>query len=374
MLMEMMGLHLPGSAFVNPGTPLRDALTVAATERALRDHRAGRRLHADRPHIDEKAIVNAMVGLAATGGSTNHAIHLVAIARAAGIASTGTTGRTLARHAAAGARLSERQRRREPLPRRRRHGLRDPRVARCRPAARDIRCVHGGDLRGQAQEPWLDELALRWRDRRRTRSTAALLRGVPTVRSRRRPAPRRQSRPRGGQDLGGGTGASRASRRRRASSTRRTRCWRRSRPARSIGDFRRRGARPGPARQRHARAAQAHADAGVLQDRGQRVALLTDGRMSGASGKVLAAIHVTPEAACGGAIAKLRDGDLVRIDADAGTLEALVDAAEWAARDARFDLPQPAGRASAANCSAMMRANAGTAEQGACSAVRGKDA
>jgi phosphogluconate dehydratase len=70
----------------------------------------------------------------------------------------------------------------------------------------------------------------------------------------------------------------------------------------------------------------------VMQDRGQKVALLTDGRMSGASGKVLAAIHVSPEAICGGAIGKLRDGDMIVIDADAGTMDAQVDAAEWAAR------------------------------------------
>src|SRR5690606_18450306 len=96
MMMEVMGLHMPGTAFVNPGTPLRDALTVAATERALRitalageavgDGGAGAPGY--RPlarTVDEKAIVNAMVGLAATGGSTNHAIHLVAVARAAGL-------------------------------------------------------------------------------------------------------------------------------------------------------------------------------------------------------------------------------------------------------------------------------------------------
>jgi phosphogluconate dehydratase len=106
---------------------------------------------------------------------------------------------------------------------------------------------------------------------------------------------------------------------------------------------------------------------GVMQDRGQRVALLTDGRMSGASGKVLAAIHVVPEAACGGAIAKLRDGDLVRIDAEAGVLEVDVDAAQWDARE-----PQPVDVAGnrfglGRELFGLMRANAGTAEEGACS-------
>ena len=96
---------------------------------------------------------------------------------------------------------------------------------------------------------------------------------------------------------------------------------------------RRRRPLPGPAGQRHARAAQADArPLGVLQDKGFKVALVTDGRMSGASGKVPAAIHLTPEAADGGPLARLRDGDIVRLDAEAGTLEALVEPADWAAR------------------------------------------
>jgi phosphogluconate dehydratase len=106
---------------------------------------------------------------------------------------------------------------------------------------------------------------------------------------------------------------------------------------------------------------------GVMQDRGQRVALLTDGRMSGASGKVLAAIHVVPEAHCGGAIAKLRAGDFVRIDAEAGVLEAQVDAATWSARaPARVDVAGNQfglGR----ELFGLMRDRAGTAEEGACS-------
>jgi phosphogluconate dehydratase len=105
----------------------------------------------------------------------------------------------------------------------------------------------------------------------------------------------------------------------------------------------------------------------VLQDRGQHVALLTDGRMSGASGKVLAAIHITPEAACGGAIAKLRDGDLIRIDAEAGTMQADVAEAEWSARIATtIDL---AGNAHGVGRElfGLMRSQVGSAEAGACS-------
>jgi phosphogluconate dehydratase len=109
---------------------------------------------------------------------------------------------------------------------------------------------------------------------------------------------------------------------------------------------------------------------GVLQDRGQRVALLTDGRMSGASGKVLAAIHVTPEAVCGGILAKLRDGDLIRIDAEAGTMDVLLDAAALAAREpATFDLAANRyglGR----ELFAGLRAAVGSAEHGACTLFR----
>jgi phosphogluconate dehydratase len=103
---------------------------------------------------------------------------------------------------------------------------------------------------------------------------------------------------------------------------------------------------------------------GVLLDRGQRVALLTDGRMSGASGKVLAAIHVVPEAACGGPIAKLRDGDMVLVCADSGTLEAKVDPADW---DARAPAPVDLSRSQCGvgrELFGLMRANASSAEEG----------
>ena len=138
MLMEVMGLHLPGAAFVKPNTPLREALT--------RGRRATRRGHHARTAtdytpigeiVDERRIVNAIVGLLATGGSTNHTMHLVAIARAAGIVIDWDDFDELSNGgAAAGAHLPERQGRRQPLPCRRRHGLPDPRTARRRPAAR----------------------------------------------------------------------------------------------------------------------------------------------------------------------------------------------------------------------------------------------
>jgi phosphogluconate dehydratase len=104
----------------------------------------------------------------------------------------------------------------------------------------------------------------------------------------------------------------------------------------------------------------------VLQDRGQRVALLTDGRMSGASGKVLAAIHVSPEAACGGAIAMLREGDVIAIDAEAGTMQALVDDAEWSARTPMQPDLGASAHGTGRELFATMRRTTTSAERGAC--------
>ena len=166
MLMEVMGLHMPGTAFVNPGTPLRDALTVAATEQALRITALGRRLPSARAHHRREARSSTRwSALAATGGSTNHAIHLVAIARAAGLIIDWDDLDELSRvtpllarvypngsadvnhfHAAGGIGFVIRE-------------LLDAGLMHA-----DIRCVHGGDLRQQALEPWLDGTPLRWRE------------------------------------------------------------------------------------------------------------------------------------------------------------------------------------------------------------------
>ena len=164
-MMEAMGLHMPGTAFVNPGTPLRDALTVAAAEQALRISKLGDDYRPLCETIDERAIVNAMVSLAATGGSTNHAIHLVAMARAAGVIIDWDDLDELSRvtplivraypngsadinhfHAAGGIGFVLRE-------------LIDAGLVHA-----DIPCVHGGDLRQQAMEPYLDGMSLRWRE------------------------------------------------------------------------------------------------------------------------------------------------------------------------------------------------------------------
>jgi phosphogluconate dehydratase len=368
MLMEVMGLHTPGTAFVNPGTPLRDALTVAATEQALRITALGDDYRPLARTVDEKAIVNAMVGLAATGGSTNHAIHLVAIARAAGLAIDWDDLDELSRvtpllariypngsadvnhfHAAGGLGFAIR----ELLD----AGLLHP----------DIACVHGGDLRRQALEPYLDDLTLRWREPPASSLDPGVLRPVADP----------FDAEGGLRRLAGNLGRAIVKVSAVAPELRTIQA-----PARVFdsqdallaafrrdeleGDFiavvRGQGPRANGMPELH----KLTPTLSALLDRGQRVALLTDGRMSGASGKVLAAIHLTPEAVDAGPIARIRDGDLLRIDSQAGAVDALVDAAQW---DARAPAPLPlAGNrhGTGRELFGLMRAAAGTAEEGAC--------
>jgi len=368
MLMEVMGLHLPGAAFVNPNTPLRDALTLAAAERACEITIQGEHYTPIGRTVDEKAMVNAMVGLAATGGSTNHAIHLVAMARTAGIIidwddldriSRATP--LLARiypngqadvnhfHAAGGLALVIR----ELLD----AGLLHP----------DIRCVHGGDLYGQAQEPVMDGERLAWKAPPEASLDLDIARPVD-----------QPFAPEGGIRLVQGT-LGRAIVKISAVETEHRRI---EAPARVFdsqdalleafargeleGDFvaviRGQGPRANGMPELHKLTPTLQ----VLQDRGQRVALLTDGRMSGASGTVLAAIHLVPEAVGGGAIGRLRDGDVVRIDAEQGVLEL---AAGSEALESRPPYQGP-GEHSDYGCGrelfASARATVGDAEAGAC--------
>ncbi|GAB3382432.1 phosphogluconate dehydratase [Lysobacter fragariae] len=369
MLMEVMGLHLPGTAFVNPGTTLRDALTVAATEQALRITALSDGYRPLAHTIDEKAIVNAMVGLAATGGSTNHALHLVAIARAAGVLIDWDDLDELSRvtpllsriypngsadvnhfHAAGGLGFVIRE-------------LIDAGLLHA-----DIACVYGGDLRQQAHEPWLDGTTLRWRDPPSASLDTTIVRGVAEPFDSEGGLRRLQG------NLGRAVvKVSAVAPEFRAITA----------PAKVFdtqdallnafkaghleGDFvavvRGQGPRANGMPELH----KLTPTLAVLQDRGQRVALLTDGRMSGASGKVLAAIHVTPEAADGAAIARVRDGDLIRIDAEAGVMEALVATREWDAREPALPSLQHNRTGVGRELFALMRAQVGTAEQGACS-------
>ena len=336
MLMEVMGLHLPGTAFVNPNTPLRERLTLAAGGRACEITAAGDDYTPIGHTVDEKAIVNALVGLCATGGSTNHAIHLVAIARAAGIVIDWTDLDDISRatpllcrlypngqadvnhfHAAGGMGFVIR----ELLD----AGLLHP----------DIRTVHGGDLYAQAREPKLDGDRLTWADAPAASADTDILR--PTVEP--------FSAEGGIRLLAGNLGRAIVKISAVAPEHRRIEAAAKifgsqdellaAFSAGSLeGDFvaviRGQGPRANGMPELHKLTPTLQ----VLQDRGQRVALLTDGRMSGASGSVLAAIHVVPEAAPDGVIGKLGDGDRVVIDADAGTLDCAIDAAELARRRA----------------------------------------
>ena len=366
MMMEMMGLHMPGTAFVPPNTPLRDALTVASTEQACRITGLGDDYRPIGHTVDEKAIVNAMVGLAATGGSTNHAIHLVAIARAAGIRIDWND-------------LDELSRATPLLTRIYPNGSADvnhfaeagglPFVIRellsgglLHP---DIRCVHGGDLHDQARQPVLDGTTLRWDTPPDTSGDSDVLRTL--------------SQPfdaEGGlRKLEGNLGRAIVKVSAVAPELRSIEA-----PARIFesqdallaafkadelqGDFvavvRGQGPRANGMPELH----KLTPTLSALQSRGQRVALLTDGRMSGASGTVLAAIHLTPEAACGGGIAKLREGDHIRIDSEAGEVVALVDAGEWNAREVLMPDLASNRHGVGRELFGLMRTNAASAEDG----------
>ena len=325
MLMEFMGLHLPGASFVNPGTPLREALTVAAVDRAAAITALGNDFRPAGEILDERAYVNGIVGLMATGGSTNLVLHLPAMARASGVlldlqdfADLSEAVPLMAKvypngladvnhfHAAGGLQFLIGQLLDA--------GLLHP----------DARTVAGDGLASYRQEPMLEGGRLAWRagpveslNDRIVRPVAEpfaaqgglklltgnLGRGVIKVSA---VAPERHvieapARVFHSQDA--------------------------VKAAFKAGEFvsdtvvvvRFQGPQANGMPELHSLTP----TLSVLQDRGLKVALVTDGRMSGASGKVPAAIHVSPEAAVGGPLARLRDGDVVRLDAVAGTLTVL---------------------------------------------------
>ena len=334
MLMEIMGLHLPGSAFVNPNTPLRDALTRAAAQRVAQLWIHGSDYRPLAQIVDERAIVNAIVGLLATGGSTNHTIHLVAMARAAGVAidwddfsALSAVVPLIARiypngaadvnhfHAAGGMAFVVR----ELLAAGLLHG--------------DVRTVVGADLHAYAQEPWLDDGKLAWRDGAAQSGDLNVL----------RPASDPFSADGGLKLLQGNLGravikvsAVKPDRRVVEAPARIFDTQEAVSAAFKAGELNRdvvvvvRG--QGPRANGMPELHKLTPALSALQGHGYKVALVTDGRMSGASGSVPAAIHVSPEVHCGGPLGKLRDGDLVRLDSNAGTLEALVGAENWAQR------------------------------------------
>ena len=332
MLMEIMGMQLPGSSFVNPGTPLRLALTQAAVQQAVAltqqaDSGMGFQTNA-------QVIVNGMVGLLATGGSTNHSLHLVAMARAAGLAinwddfsDLSAAVPLLARvypngsadvnhfHAAGGMGFVIRELLDAGL-------LHD-----------DVHTVMGAGLRRYTQEPFLDGDQLRWRDAPTASADEDVLRPV-----------QRAFSPDGGLRLLTGN------------------LGRAVVKVSAVKPEHREVRAPAVVVESQQALAQLYKDGqlnrdfiavvreqgpqangmpelhkltpllGVLQDQGFRVALVTDGRMSGASGKVPAAIHLSPESRNGGMVAKVRDGDMVRLNCNTGMLTLEVSDAELASR------------------------------------------
>ncbi|SMC31297.1 6-phosphogluconate dehydratase [Novosphingobium sp. B1] len=335
MMMEMMGLHMPGSSFVQPGLKLRQELTRAAVHRIAQIGWNGDDYRPLGLCVDEKAIVNAIAGLLATGGSTNHVIHLPAIARAAGIQIDWDDMDELSRAVPLIASVYP-------------NGAGDvnafaaaggmPYVIReligAGLAHADIMTVYGKSLEEGAQEPVMDGDALKWLPAPQESADDKLLRPVN--------APFQAE---GGfrllkGNLGRGTI--------KVSAVDPSR-WTIEAPCRvfsnqndvlaafKAGELERDVVVvvrfQGPASNGMPELHKLTPPLGVLQDRGFKVALVTDGRMSGASGKVPAAIHVSPEAKLGGPLARLRDGDVVRVSADTGELVALVADAEWAARD-----------------------------------------
>ncbi|GAA5155376.1 phosphogluconate dehydratase [Nocardioides marinquilinus] len=370
LLMEVLGLHLPGSSFVNPGTAMREALTRAAAQRAVALTPQGGEPTPIADIVDEKAIVNACVALLASGGSTNHTLHLVAIARAAGIQLTWADLADLSAvvpllcriypngtadvnhfHAAGGI------------------GFLVATLLRAGLMHDDVTTIMGRGLHLYTREPRLVGDELTWEEGPK----ASLDRDVL------RPADDPFSRTGGLEVLTGplGTAVIKTS---------------------AVADQHRVVTAPAMVFDDQAAFLQAFADGeldgrdlvavvryqgpaangmpelhkltpalGVLQDRGQRVAIVTDGRMSGASGKVPAAIHVTPEAAVGGPLSRVRDGDLVTVDSERGVLGLEThDGADLARREPTGRAPEgPEWTGTGRELFAVFRATVGAADAGA---------
>jgi phosphogluconate dehydratase len=378
MLLEAMGLHVPGAAFIHPHDGLRDALTGEAVrlvlananwQRAARDGEA-RFLPIGRL-VDERSIVNAMVALLATGGSTNHLIHWVAVARSAGIVIDWSDFAELSHATPLVARVypngsadvNQFQAAGGPG-----FVLRELLDAGCLHA--DAATVATGGMRDYTSVPERGADGVAWRVLPPVSGDASIL----------RPAADPFSDEGGLKLLVGNCGRAVI----KVSSVPRDR-WSVEAPARvfdsqeavldafAAGELERDvvvvGRFQGPRSNGMPELHKLTPPLGALQKKGFRVALVTDGRMSGASGQVPAAIHVSPEVAAGGALGKLRDGDVVRLDAVAGTLEAFVDAATWQARAVE---PLPPAQAEAnghglgRELFAGMRRNVVSAEEGAC--------
>ena len=367
MLMEVMGLHMPGSAFVPPNTPLRDALTVAATKRVAGITALGNEYLSLAEIVDERCIVNAIVGLHATGGSTNHTLHIVAMAQAAGIlvnwddfSELSDVVPLIARiypnggadvnhfHAAGGMGFLIRELLGAGL------------------LHEDVTTISGKGLSAYAREPYLNaEGHVAWRDAPEASGDTAVL----------RPASDPFSPDGGLKVVRGNLGRAVV----KVSSVK-SHCRLIEAPAAVFDDqedvmkafkagsltrdvvvvVRHQGPRANGMPELH-KLTPALAS---LQDKGFKVALVTDGRMSGASGAVPAAIHITPEVASGGPLGRVRDGDLVRLDCASGVLEAKVPADVWNARELPHNDLRGNEYGTGRELFKLFRENAAGAEQG----------
>ena len=366
MLMEVMGFHLPGAAFTNPGTPLRKALTRAATHRAAGITAQGDAYLPAGEMIDERSIVNGIVGLMATGGSTNHALHIPAMAAAAGIVVTLEDFSDISQvtplltriypngpadvnhfHAAGGMGFVVRE-------------LVDAGLLQG-----DAMGV-GGPISGYSCEPYLDGDEVTWRP-------APTQSGDPDII---RPASDPFSSDGGLRLMTGplGRGVSKVS---AVKPDKRVleapaivfesqealkeafEAGRLDRDFVAVVRFQ------GPAANGMPELHSLTPPLGVLQDRGFRVALVTDGRMSGASGKVPSAIHMSPEAARGGPLARVRDGDVIVFDAETGRLDIKVEPAEFAGREPVRFQPNESVAGLGREMFSYFRQMSGTADTGA---------
>ena len=366
MLMEFMGLHLPGSSFINPGTDLRDALTVAAVKQALRITAMGNDYRPVYRVLDEKAFVNGLVGLMATGGSTNLVLHLPAMARAAGVlleledfADISAVTPLMAKvypngladvnhfHAAGGLGFLIGQLLDEGL------------------LHEDTINVKGDDMRDYTRDAQLHGGRATWIDGPRQSLNDKILRSATDPFQETGGLRRLQG------DLGTGVMKVSAVAPHLQEITAPARVFENQEDVKAA--FHQRGEFStdtvvvvrfqGPKANGMPELHNLTPCLSVCLDRGIKVALVTDGRMSGASGKVPAAIHVSPEAADGGALAYVKDGDLIRVDAKAGIIQNLNKA--WKKRHpAKPDLADN-GHGIGRELFDVFRHTAGTASTGA---------
>lgn len=368
MLVEMMGLHLPGSSFINPNTLLRDALTEAAAQQVLKFTGLGEDFRPLAEVIDERTIVNAMVGLLTTGGSTNHSIHLIAIARAAGIeinwedfdqlskavpllSKIYPNGDADINHFQAAGGMSV--------------------LIHCLLEAElihdDTQTIYGDDgLAGYTVEPVLESGDLTWRAGPLVSGDSQVIASVKQ--------PFAET---------GGLNIVRGNLGRGVIKVSAVAAEHRVVTAPAVvfddqnallsafkaGELQRdfiavlrfQGPKANGMPELH----KLTPTLAVLQEQGFKVALVTDGRMSGASGKVAAAIHMSPECADGGPLAKVRSGDMIRLDSDAGRVDLLVDEAELASRIPAANLSGDHSEGCGRELFTLFRTHASSAETGA---------